>query len=439
MTLGDLLLENRIIFLEGVINDAVANLAVMKFLFLQYENRTQGISFYINSPGGSVSSTLAIYDTMQFIECPVATYCIGLAASGAAVLLAGGTKGRRFSLPHSKIMIHQPYGQVGGQVSDIEIQAEEIVKSRQVINEILARHTGQPIERIARDTERDRYLTAMQAKEYGLVDEVVGKIPGERKGRPGSSVTTAAPQHAAVDRKSGNAPDRIAELHRPPHRLPASFLEGLSPMPLVPIVIERSGREERAMDIYSRLLQDRIIILGTAIDDTVANLVVAQMLVLAHQDAKADIHLYINSPGGSVTAGLAIYDTMQWVPCDVATYCIGQCASMGSLLLAAGAKGKRNALPHSRIMIHQPLAGMEGTATEILIHAEEFIRMKKQLNADLPAAHRPDAREAPGRHRPRPLHGPRRGPRVRPDRQRRRSRSAVPGQSRADLTGRARG
>src|SRR5947209_13358871 len=177
MTLGDLLLENRIIVLEGVINDAAANLAVMKFLFLQYENRTQGISFYINSPGGSVSSTLAIYDTMQFIECPVATYCIGLAASGAAVLLAGGSKGRRFSLPHSKIMIHQPYGQVGGQVSDIEIQAEEIVKSRQVINEILAKHTGQPLERIAKDTERDRYLSAIQSKEYGLVDEVVGHMP----------------------------------------------------------------------------------------------------------------------------------------------------------------------------------------------------------------------------------------------------------------------
>jgi ATP-dependent Clp protease protease subunit len=177
MTLGDLLLENRIIFLEGVINDAVANNTVMKFLFLQYENRTQGISFYINSPGGSVTSTLAIYDTMQFIDCPVATYCIGLAASGGAVLLAGGSKGRRYALPHSKIMIHQPYGQVGGQVSDIEIQAEEIVKSKQVINEILARHCNQPIERIAKDTERDRYLTAIQAKEYGLVDEVVGLMP----------------------------------------------------------------------------------------------------------------------------------------------------------------------------------------------------------------------------------------------------------------------
>jgi ATP-dependent Clp protease protease subunit len=178
MTLSDLLLENRIIFLEGVINDALANLVVMKFLFLQYENRTQGISFYINSPGGSVSSTLAIYDTLQFIECPVATYCIGMAASGAAVLLAGGAKGRRYSLPHSKIMIHQPYGQVSGQISDIEIQAEEIMRNKQVINEILARHTGQPIERVAKDTERDRYLTAQQAKEYGLVDEVVGKIFG---------------------------------------------------------------------------------------------------------------------------------------------------------------------------------------------------------------------------------------------------------------------
>ncbi len=186
MGLGDLLLENRIIFLEGVINDAAANLLVMKFLFLQYENRSQGISFYINSPGGSVSSTLAIYDTMQFIDCPVNTYCIGMAASGAAVLLAGGHKGRRYSLPHSKVMIHQPYGQVGGQISDIEIQAEEIVKSKQVINEILAKHTGQPVERVAKDTERDRYLSALQAKEYGLVDEVVGHIPAaeSKKGEP---------------------------------------------------------------------------------------------------------------------------------------------------------------------------------------------------------------------------------------------------------------
>jgi len=186
MTLGDLLLENRIIFLLGEINDHSASEAVMKLLFLQYENRSQGISFYINSPGGSVSATLALYDTMQFIDCPVNTYCIGMAASGAAVLLAGGQKGRRYSLPHSKVMIHQPHGYVGGQVSDIEIQAEEIVKSKGVINEILAKHTGQTVEQIARDTERDRYLSAIQAKEYGLVDEVVGHIPAleSKKGEP---------------------------------------------------------------------------------------------------------------------------------------------------------------------------------------------------------------------------------------------------------------
>ncbi len=151
-------------------------------------------------------------------------------------------------------------------------------------------------------------------------------------------------------------------------------------MPLVPYVVERSGREERVFDIYSRLLKDRIIFLQGGVDDNSANLIVAQMLFLQFDDPKADIHLYINSPGGSVTAGLSIYDTMQYVTCDVATYCIGQAASMGAVLLAAGAKGKRNALPHARVMIHQPLGGTEGTTTEILLHLKEFQRLKKDLN-----------------------------------------------------------
>src|SRR5262245_23035794 len=151
-------------------------------------------------------------------------------------------------------------------------------------------------------------------------------------------------------------------------------------MTLVPFVVERSGREERAMDIYSRLLRDRIVFLQGAIDDNVSNLIIAQILFLQFDDPKADIHLYINSPGGSVTAGLGIYDTMQYVTCPVATYCIGQAASMGAVLLAAGAKGKRNCLPNGRVMIHQPMAGSEGTATEILIHAKEFLRLKKRLN-----------------------------------------------------------
>src|SRR5260370_5190329 len=151
-------------------------------------------------------------------------------------------------------------------------------------------------------------------------------------------------------------------------------------MTLVPYVVERSGREERVFDIYSRRMKDRIIFLQGVVDDQSANVIVAQMLFLQFDDAKADIHLYINSPGGSVTAGLSIYDTMQYVSCDVATYCIGQAASMRALLLTAGAKGKRNALPHARVMIHQPLAGTAGTTTEILIHAKEFLRLKKDLN-----------------------------------------------------------
>ncbi len=151
-------------------------------------------------------------------------------------------------------------------------------------------------------------------------------------------------------------------------------------MPLVPYVVERSGREERVYDIYSRLLKDRIVFLQGPVTDESANLIVAQMLFLAFDDPKNDINLYINSPGGSVTAGMGIYDTMQFVPCDVATYCIGQAASMGAMLLTAGTKGKRYCLPNGRVMIHQPLAGTEGTTTEILIHAKEFLRTKKQLN-----------------------------------------------------------
>ena len=151
-------------------------------------------------------------------------------------------------------------------------------------------------------------------------------------------------------------------------------------MSLIPLVIEKNGREERAMDIYSRLLRDRIIFLGTDVNDDSANCIVAQLLYLQSEDAKSDIHFYINSPGGSVTSGMAIYDTMQFVTCDVRTYGIGQCASMGALLLASGAPGKRYALPNCRVMIHQPSAGMEGTAEEILIHATEFKKTKEKLN-----------------------------------------------------------
>jgi ATP-dependent Clp protease protease subunit len=189
MTLSDLLLENRIVFLGSspetggnpAITDYLANITIQKLLFLQYENKNQEINMYINCPGGSVTATLAIYDTMQFLECAVSTYCMGLAASGAAIILVAGSKGKRFALPHSKIMVHQPYGQVGGQVSDIEIQANEILKDRTRLNEILAKHTGQPIERIEKETDRDKFFSPWEAKEFGLVDEVLTKMPHEAK------------------------------------------------------------------------------------------------------------------------------------------------------------------------------------------------------------------------------------------------------------------
>ncbi|MCA9229722.1 MAG: ATP-dependent Clp protease proteolytic subunit [Planctomycetales bacterium] len=181
MTLGDLLLENRVIFLQGEIYDGNANELVMKLLYLQSENRRKDIHFYINSPGGSVTSTLAIYDTMQMISPPVATYCVGLAASGGAVLLAGGAEKKRYALKNSKIMIHQPHGGVGGQVSDIEIQANEILRTRATLNEILAAHTGKSVEEIGKACDRDYYMTAPEAMEYGIVDDILTKPPGNEE------------------------------------------------------------------------------------------------------------------------------------------------------------------------------------------------------------------------------------------------------------------
>ena len=175
MTLGDLLLENRIVFLQGEIYTGNANELVMKLLYLQSENRKKDIHFYLNSPGGDVIATLAIYDVMQILTCTVATYCVGQAASGAAVLLAGGTKGKRYALPNSRVMIHQPFGGVGGQVSDIEIQAAEILRNRHRLNEILAHHTEKTVEQIGEDIDRDFFMTAEQARDYGVVDEITKK------------------------------------------------------------------------------------------------------------------------------------------------------------------------------------------------------------------------------------------------------------------------
>lgn len=167
------LLQDRIVFLGGPIDDTVANLVIAQLLFLQSQDAKREIAFYINSPGGVVTAGLAIYDTMRFLSCPIATYCIGQAASMGSVLLAAGTKGKRYALPHARIMIHQPLGGAEGQCTDIQIQAAEIQRMKQTLNEILSRHTGQPLERIFADTDRDNFMSAEQAVAYGLVDQVV--------------------------------------------------------------------------------------------------------------------------------------------------------------------------------------------------------------------------------------------------------------------------
>lgn len=179
MTIDEMLLENRIIFLIGEINHASAMGVVMRMLYLENSKPGVDINLYINSPGGSVDDTLAMIDTMQFISSDVATYCIGKAMSGGALTLAAGTKGKRYCLPHAKVMIHQPYGGIYGQASDVQIQAEEILKTKDELNEMLAGFTGQPVETVARDVERDKFFSGEQAKAYGLVDEVITHTPAK--------------------------------------------------------------------------------------------------------------------------------------------------------------------------------------------------------------------------------------------------------------------
>ncbi|MFT5423341.1 MAG: ATP-dependent Clp protease protease subunit [Phycisphaerales bacterium] len=177
MTIDELLLENRIVFLIGEINHASASRVMMQMLYLENQRRSQEINLYINSPGGAVDDTLALYDTMRFLSSPVSTYCIGRAYSGAALLLTAGTKGKRYCLPHAKVMIHQPYGGVTGQAADIKIQAEQILKSKAELTKIIAENSGQTIERVREDSERDKYFDAEEAKAYGLVDEVLVEPP----------------------------------------------------------------------------------------------------------------------------------------------------------------------------------------------------------------------------------------------------------------------
>jgi len=194
MTVDQMLLENRVIFLVGEINYASSYNVIMRLLYLQSMRKDQDIMFYINSPGGSVDDTLAMYDTMKFLSCDVQTFCIGQAMSGGAIVLAAGTKGKRYALPHAKVMIHQPFGGIYGQTADIAIQAEEILKTKKTLTELLSKLTGQPMEKIAEDQERDKYFDAHEAKAYGLVDDVL------EEGDKGKKEAIATQQEAKPQR-----------------------------------------------------------------------------------------------------------------------------------------------------------------------------------------------------------------------------------------------
>jgi len=202
MTVEDLLLENRIVFLAGVIDERSASLVIMRLLYLQNLNKEADINLYINSPGGMVDQTLAIYDTMQFMTCPVATYCIGRAESGGAVILTAGTKGKRYALPNARMMLHQPWGGVYGQAADIQIQAQEILKNKKILNDILAKHTGQPLDHIQKQTERDYFMSAAEAKTFGLIDDI---LQDESKLKQIAAAPAAQPESGGEGHKGDQA------------------------------------------------------------------------------------------------------------------------------------------------------------------------------------------------------------------------------------------
>src|SRR5215472_16596932 len=292
------LLYHRIIVLGSEVDDRVANRLCAQLLLLSAEDPRSDISLYINSPGGSVSAGLAIYDTMRLIPNDVSTLAMGLAGSMGQFLLCAGTPGKRFSLPHAQVLMHQGSAGLGGTAADVEIYAEQLEKTGAMMIKLTAQHTGQPVEVVERDSLRD----------------------------------------------------------------------------------------ERAYDVYSRLLSERIVFLGTEIDDGVANVVMAQLLNLESASPDLEISLYINSPGGSFSALTAIYDTMQFIRPEVATICIGHAASAAAVLLAAGAPGKRAVLPHAKVLLHQPSSQAQGTLPDLAIQAKEVAKVRAEV-AEILAKH----------------------------------------------------
>ena len=349
------LLIQRILVLDGVLDDDNGTLLATQLLTLAVEDPAADIALWIHSPGGSVPSMLAIRDVMRLVPCDVSTLALGLACSAGQFLLSAGAKGKRFALPHARILMHRGSAGIGGSAVDIEVQADDLRHTVDTVLGLIAEDTGQPVERIFDDSLHDHWYTAAEAREYGFIDEIVGSFGQVMPGRR--------------------------------HRIGLQGPEMSSSMSsyTIPNVIAQHPRGERIMDVYSHLLTERIVYLGTAIDAGVANTLIAQLLHLEAESQDLEINLYINCEGGDLPSMLAVYDTMQYIQAPVATTCVGQAIGVGAVLLAAGTAGRRALLPHARVVLYQPAARGQGPIPDLILQADELVRMRADIEAILSA------------------------------------------------------
>ena len=345
------LLIQRILVLDGVLDDDNGTLLATQLLTLAVEDPAADIALWIHSPGGSVPSMLAIRDVMRLVPCDVSTLALGLACSAGQFLLSAGAKGKRFALPHARILMHRGSAGIGGSAVDIEVQADDLRHMVDTVLGLIAEDTGQPVERIFDDSLHDHWYTAAEAREYGFIDR------DRRVVRPGHAGQTA--------------PDRTEGWRMSSYTIPN--------------VIAQHPRGERIMDVYSHLLTERIVYLGTVIDPGVANALIAQLLHLEAESQDLEINLYINCEGGDLPSMLAVYDTMQYIQAPVATTCVGQAIGVGAVLLAAGTAGRRALLPHARVVLFQPAARGQGPIPDLILQADELVRMRADIEAILSA------------------------------------------------------
>ena len=366
------LLLQRILVLDGVLDDDNGTLLATQLLTLAVEDPAADIALWINSPGGSVPSMLAIRDLMRLVPCDVTTLALGLACSAGQFLLSAGTKGKRFALPHARILMHRGSAGIGGSAVDIEVQADDLRHTVDTVLGLIAADTGQPVERIFDDSLHDHWYTAAEAREYGFIDEIVGSfgqiMPARRHriGLKGPEMT----QHE--------------QLHHP--ECDRSALRAASGSWTCTRTCSPSGSCTSA---------PRSI-------PGVANALIAQLLHLEAESQELEINLYINCEGGDLPSMLAVYDTMQYIQAPVATTCVGQAIGVGAVLLAAGTAGRRSLLPHARVVLYQPAARGQGPIPDLILQADEVVRMRADIEAILSAHTGQSAQTLRARHRPGP-------------------------------------